>query len=117
MWNYRAIKDKNNNFSVGEAYYNKNGNLWGITKNKRVFGNSVDELIDNLKLILSDIEASKHDVIEEDKVVLDEPDFDKDLINLESKTDYLTDEQLDDYCLKDELNCIDHPEFEFIKNL
>lgn len=85
MWNYRIIKD-DETYGLYEVFYNEKGEIALHSENPDVVGESVDEIIKSLELMLGD--AKKHQgsdkmdnilVLEKDKIEF------KDLINPNEK--------------------------------
>jgi hypothetical protein len=116
-WNFRIVKDKDGVFSMGEAYYNEDKSVWGITEKESPQGDDVDDLIENLEMLLADAKRCKEDVIDMGTFKLTKPDFEDEVDKLDNELSKMTEAELDDYCLKDELNMMDHPEFDFVKTL
>lgn len=74
MWNYRIIKD-GETYGLYEVFYNEKGEIALHSENPDVIGESVDEIIKSLELMLGD--AKKHQgsdkmdnilVLEKDKI-------------------------------------------------
>lgn len=74
MWNYRIIKD-GDDYGLYEVFYNEEGEIALHSENPDVVGESVDEIIKSLELMLGD--AKKHQgsdkmdnilVLEKDKI-------------------------------------------------
>lgn len=69
MWNYRIIKD-GETYGLYEVFYNDDGDISFHSENPDVVGESVDEIISSLELMLGD--AKKHikekPVLEKDKI-------------------------------------------------
>ena len=57
MWNYRIIKD-GDDYGLYEVFYNEKGEIALHSENPDVIGESVDEIIKSLELMLGD--AKKH---------------------------------------------------------
>ena len=57
MWNYRIIKD-GDTYGLYEVFYNEKGEIALHSENPDVIGESVDEIIKSLELMLGD--AKKH---------------------------------------------------------
>ena len=57
MWNYRIIKD-GDTYGMHEVFYNEKGEIALHSENPDVIGESVDEIIKSLELMLGD--AKKH---------------------------------------------------------
>ena len=74
MWNYRIIKD-GDAYGLYEVFYNEEGEIALHSENPDVVGESVDDIIKSLELMLGD--AKKHQgsdkmdnilVLEKDKI-------------------------------------------------
>ncbi len=74
MWNYRIIKDAET-YGLYEVFYNEKGEIALHSENPDVVGESVDDIIKSLELMLGD--AKKHQgsdkmdnilVLEKDKI-------------------------------------------------
>lgn len=69
MWNYRIIKD-GETYGLYEVFYNEEGEIALHSENPDVVGESVDDIIKSLELMLGD--AKKHikekPVLEKDKI-------------------------------------------------
>ena len=74
MWNYRIIKD-GDDYGLYEVFYNEDGEIALHSENPDVVGESVDDIIKSLELMLGD--AKKHQgsdkmdnilVLEKDKI-------------------------------------------------
>ena len=57
MWNYRIIKD-DETYGLYEVFYNEKGEIALHSENPDVVGESVDDIIKSLELMLGD--AKKH---------------------------------------------------------
>ena len=57
MWNYRIIKD-GDDYGLYEVFYNEDGEIALHSENPDVVGESVDDIIKSLELMLGD--AKKH---------------------------------------------------------
>lgn len=67
MWNYRIIKD-GETYGLYEVIYNDEGEICAHDKKPTIVGESVDELIKSLGMMLSDINRCKDDILEVDKI-------------------------------------------------
>ena len=69
MWNYRIIKD-GETYGLYEVFYNEEGEIALHSENPDVVGESVDDIVKSLELMLGD--AKKHikekPVLEKDKI-------------------------------------------------
>lgn len=85
MWNYRIIKD-DETYGLYEVFYNEKGEIALHSENPDVIGESVDEIIKSLELMLGD--AKKHQGSDKRDNILvlekDEIEF-KDLIDPNEK--------------------------------
>jgi hypothetical protein len=68
MWNYRIIKKrdkelKEDHYFLAEVYYENNGSPMAYTDNDFICGNTKDEIIDVLEMMIKD--AKKHPVLSE----------------------------------------------------
>lgn len=101
-WNYRLIKNNKGYYEVHEVYYSENNEPFGISENSTFIGESKEDIIKELEMIINDLEKINEigiDEIEEriknnplnlDNLELDgdhEPfdleDLEKELIDLE----------------------------------
>ena len=79
MWNYRIIKDAET-YGLYEVFYNDDGDISFHSENPDTIGESVDDIVKSLELMLGD--AKKHikekPVLEKDKIEFkDLYDYDK----------------------------------------
>ena len=79
MWNYRIIKD-GETYGLYEVFYNDDGDISFHSENPDTIGESVDDIVKSLELMLGD--AKKHikekPVLEKDKIEFkDLYDYDK----------------------------------------
>ena len=63
MWNYRIIKD-GETYGLYEVIYNDEGEICAHDEKPTIVGESVDELIKSLEMMLSDINRCKDDILE-----------------------------------------------------
>ena len=85
MWNYRIIKD-DETYGLYEVFYNEKGEIALHSENPDVVGESVDEIIKSLELMLGD--AKKHQGSDkmDNILVLDKDEIEfKDLIDPNEK--------------------------------
>lgn len=85
MWNYRIIKD-GETYGLYEVFYNEEGEIALHSENPDVIGESVDEIIKSLELMLGD--AKKHQGSDkiDNILVLDKDEIEfKDLIDPNEK--------------------------------
>ena len=93
MWNYRIIKDENA-YGLYEVMYNDDGEIFAHSEEAEIIAESPEELIETLKLMLSDANKSKENILIYDQIKFAKPCEDYD------KSETITIEQLDDL-LKD----------------
>ena len=103
MWNYRIIKDKDI-YGLYEVMYNDDGEICAHSEKPEIIGESPEDLLDTLKLMLADtkkhfnyffpIEVNENKILDLNKIKFSE--FCKDM----DKSEEITLEQLDDI-LKD----------------
>ena len=67
MWNYRIVHTDYECYELCEVYYDKEGNPWSHTLDSSIVGETPEEVIDTLLMMLQD--AIKN------KVVLEVEDF------------------------------------------
>ena len=82
MWNYRICKETVNDivvYSLREAYYNKNGEIWAVTENPASF--VVDDLTESemkddfAQTMIYMAQAGTKDIIDLDTIVYADNDF------------------------------------------
>jgi len=93
MWNYRIIKDKDT-YGLYEVMYNDDGEICAHTEKPEIIGESAEDLLQTLRLMLDDAQKSYYNILEYNKIKFSE--FCKDM----DKSEVITLEQLDDI-LKD----------------
>lgn len=78
MWNYRIIKDKDT-YGLYEVMYNDDGEIFAHSENAEVIGDSPEDLLHTLRLMLDDANKSYYNVLEADKIkfapIYDEKDL------------------------------------------
>lgn len=78
MWNYRIIKDKDN-YGLYEVMYNDDGEIFAHSENAEVIGDSPEDLLHTLRLMLDDANKSYYNILEADKIkfapIYDEKDL------------------------------------------
>jgi hypothetical protein len=67
MWNYRIIKDKDN-YGLYEVMYNDDGEIFAHSENAEVIGDSPEDLLQTLRLMLDDANKSYNNILESDKI-------------------------------------------------
>jgi len=70
MWNYRIIKNKDNSYGLYEVIYNDDGEISAHSEDPEVIGESPEDLLTSLRLMLDDANKSYHNILEADKIVL-----------------------------------------------
>ena len=73
MWNYRIIqrpgkKDQDDYYGLFEMFYNDQGEISLMTVEPEMVAESVDELINTLKLMYNDAKRYKNDVLVEGEI-------------------------------------------------
>ena len=89
-WNYRIVKTYNKEcklyeYMLTEVFYHSNGSLMAYSANNNIYGESREEIIEYLKMMLKD--AKK------DQPILEEEDFNQAKPDYELDDGQLTDEQ------------------------
>ena len=81
MWNYRIIKDKDA-YGLYEVMYNDDGEIFAHSEEPEIVGESPEDLLDILKLMMHDV--NKHitdnkEILEINKIKFAKPceDYDK----------------------------------------
>jgi hypothetical protein len=78
MWNYRIIKDKDY-YGLYEVMYNDDGEIFAHSENAEVIGDSPEDLLETLRLMLDDANKSYYNILEADKIkfapIYDEKDL------------------------------------------
>ena len=69
MWNYRIIKNKDNSYGLYEVIYNDDGEISAHSEDPEVIGESPEDLLTSLRLMLDDANKSYHNILEADKIV------------------------------------------------
>lgn len=68
MWNNRIIKHTDGSYGLYEVIYNDDNEIAAHDSKPTIVGDSVDELIQSLQMMLSDIDKCKHDILDIDKI-------------------------------------------------
>ena len=93
MWNYRIIKNKNT-YGLYEVMYNDDGEIFAHSEEPEVFGETAEDLLQTLRLMLDDAQKSYGDILKYDEIKFAKPceDYDKgEAITLEELDDLLKD--------------------------
>lgn len=69
MWNYRIIKNKDNSYGLYEVIYNDDGEISAHSEDPEVIGESPEDLLASIRLMLDDANKSYYDILEADKIV------------------------------------------------
>ena len=67
MWNYRIIKDKDT-YGLYEVIYNDDGEISAQSEKAELVGDSVEDLLNSLRLMLDDAQKSSYNILEMDKI-------------------------------------------------
>jgi len=62
MWNFRIIK-KDDIYGLYEVFYNDDGKIFAHDENPTIIGESVDDLIQYLKMMSSDVDKYKENIL------------------------------------------------------
>ena len=85
MWNYRIIKD-DETYGLYEVFYNEKGEIALHSENPDVVGESVDDIIKSLELMLGDAKKHQGSDKRDNILVLDKDEIEfKDLIDPNEK--------------------------------
>jgi len=68
MWNYRIIKNKDDSYGLYEVIYNDNGEISAHTENSEIIGESPEDILQTLRLMLDDANKSYYNILEYDKI-------------------------------------------------
>jgi hypothetical protein len=67
MWNYRIIKDKDN-YGLYEVIYNDDGEITAHSQDPEIIGDSPEDLVQTLRLMLDDANRSYNSILESEKI-------------------------------------------------
>lgn len=67
MWNYRIIKNKDT-YGLYEVMYNDDGEITAHSQDPEVIGDSPEDLLQTLRLMLDDANKSYNKILESDKI-------------------------------------------------
>lgn len=78
MWNYRIIKNKDA-YGLYEVMYNDDGEIFAHTEEPEIAGETPEDLLQTLRLMLDDAQKSYYKILEYDKIKFAKPcgDYDK----------------------------------------
>lgn len=68
MWNYRIIKNKDNSYGLYEVIYNDDGEISAHSENSEIIGESPQDILQTLRLMLDDANKSFYNILEYDKI-------------------------------------------------
>jgi hypothetical protein len=68
MWNYRIIKNKDKSYGLYEVIYNDDGQISAHSENSEIIGESPEDIMQTLRLMLDDANKSYYNVLEYDKI-------------------------------------------------
>jgi YD repeat-containing protein len=100
MWNYRIIKDKDT-YGLHEVMYDDEGNIIAHSENAEVCGESPQDILETLEIMLSDVKKNFHSffppkydaekILELDKIKFSPMYNEEDLIEPISLEEFLDD--------------------------
>ena len=67
MWNYRIIKDKDT-YGLYEVIYNDDGEISAHSEEPEVFGETAEDLLETLRLMLDDAQKSYYNILKYDEI-------------------------------------------------
>lgn len=77
MWNYRIIKHKSENgedqYGLFEVMYNDDGEIFAHTEEAEVVGETSEDLLQTLRLMLDDAQKSYYNILEYGKIKFAKP--------------------------------------------
>lgn len=68
MWNYRIIKNKDESYGLYEVFYNDNGEISAHSEDYEIIGESPEDILQTLRLMLNDANKSYYKILEKDKI-------------------------------------------------
>ena len=68
MWNYRIIKNKDNSYGLYEVIYNDEGEITAHSENAELHGESPEDIVQTLRLMLDDANKSCYSILELEKI-------------------------------------------------
>lgn len=89
MWNYRIIKNKDT-YGLYEVIYNDDGQICAHSEEPELEGESAEDLLQTLRLMLDDAQKSYYNILDYDKIKFFK--FCEDM----DKSETITIDQLDD---------------------
>lgn len=68
MWNYRIIKNKDNSYGLYEVIYNDDGEISAHSENSEIIGESPEDILLTLRLMLDDANKSYYNILDSEKI-------------------------------------------------
>ena len=68
MWNYRIIKNKDGSYGLYEVIYNDDGEISAHSENSEIIGESPEDILQTLRLMLDDANKSYYNVLDGEKI-------------------------------------------------
>ncbi len=68
MWNYRIIKNKDESYGLYEVIYNDKGEISAHSEDSEVIGESPEDILQTLRLMLDDANKSYYNILEAEKI-------------------------------------------------
>lgn len=68
MWNYRIIKDSDNSYGLYEVIYNDDGEISAHSEKPEAVGESPEDLLLSLRLMLDDAQKSYNNILKLDEI-------------------------------------------------
>ena len=68
MWNYRIIKNKDDSYGLYEVIYNDDGEISAHSEESELVGDSPEDILQTLRLMLDDANKSYYNILEYDKI-------------------------------------------------
>jgi metal-responsive CopG/Arc/MetJ family transcriptional regulator len=68
MWNYRILKSNEESYGLYEVIYNDDGKISAHTASAEVEGESPEDILSSLRLMLDDAQKSYYNVLDMDSI-------------------------------------------------
>jgi hypothetical protein len=68
MWNYRIIKNKDDSYGLYEVIYNDDGKISAHSENSEIIGESPEDILQTLRLMLDDANKSYYSVLNYEEI-------------------------------------------------
>lgn len=68
MWNYRIIQKKKDLYGLYEVFYNDDGEITAHSQDPEVIGESPEDLLQTLRLMLDDANKSYNNILEYNQI-------------------------------------------------